>query len=337
MITTTQARTSIKNVVGESFLLNPSALITLFEIDVSELGLQTDVLSETEVQLEKNTVFRFHNNINLTTNSLFWRGNEYMAAPIQAVDFEVNVKGDIPIPKLSMTVSDENIPLMSVFKQKLLEIGDIAGAKVTRIRTYSRFVDAVNFLNSVPPKDFYPDPNAELPRDIYYIDRKSAENKNYIEYELAPAFETDGILLPGRIISENNCIFNYRGEGCLYEFNSRRDAIHGDGNLPTDAPPVANLLNERISLLITGAPFTDRGKYNFGGVYNIGDYVYIYSRGIKYYFVSTVNNNLVSPPNTSYWVADNCSKKILGCKLRWQNIGSGTLPFGGFPAVNRFQ
>jgi lambda family phage minor tail protein L len=337
-MTPQQANISIKNVVSESFSLNPSALITLFIIDMGDLGFDMGIISETELQLKKNTQFYFHNNINLTTNSIFWQGNEYIAAPIQATDFEMNIKGNSPVPKLSMTVSDEGIPLMSILKQRLLQFGsDIAGAKVTRIRTYARFLDAVNFVNNTPPQNFYPDPNAELPRDIYYIDRKSNENKNFIEYELASIFDMEGIKLPGRIVSEDNCMFLYRGEGCLYEYSARKDAIHQDGNLPQFAPPVANRLNEKISSLITGASFSDKGEYNLNQIYNRGEYVFIYNRGIKYYFVSSINNNGNIPPFEPEWIQDDCSKKMLGCVLRWQNVNSGTLPFGGFPSTNRFQ
>lgn len=333
-----QAQLSVKNVSAESFSLNPSALITLFEIDVSDLGFQMGIISETEVQLQSNTIFRFHNNTNLTTNSLFWQGNEFIAAPIQATDFEINIKGNTPTPKLSLSVSDEGIPLMTILKQRLLQFGnDIAGAKVTRIRTYARFLDVVNFVNNTPPQNFYPDPNGEFPRDVYYIDRKSQENKNFIEYELGSLFDVEGIKLPGRIVSEDNCMFLYRGEGCLYEYSQRQDPIHQNGLLPQFAPPVANNLNEKISDLVNGVSFSDKGQFNLNQIYNKGEFVFIYNRGIKYYFVSSINGNNSTPPNEPSWLADECSKKLLGCGLRWNNVGSGTLPFGGWPSTNRFK
>ena len=59
-------------------------------------------------------------------------------------------------------------------------------------------------------------------------------------------------------------------------------------------------------------------------------------------------------PNTNYWVADECSKDLTGCRLRWglyaqggvKNdplneqscaITPGKLPFGGFPAARKIQ
>jgi len=307
----TQANISSKNIISESFSLNPTALISLYIIDISELGFNIGAITQSEIDQGKNVIFRFHNNVNLTSNSIFWQGNEYLAIPIQADGFEINVRGSVPIPKLSMAVSDEGIPALSRLKERLIFMGDIVGAKVTRIRTYSKFLDAVNFVNGTPPRDFFPDPNSELTRDVYYIDRKSQENKNVIEYELAPLFEFEGISLPGRIVSADNCVAIYRGETCLYEYASRKDStIHGDGILPQLAPPVATSFDEPINTLITGVAFTDKGEYNLNQVYNKGDFIYIHHRGNKYYYVSKVDNNLIQPPDSNYWISDQCSKKI---------------------------
>jgi lambda family phage minor tail protein L len=332
------AQGSIKNITSELFSLSPSQLVTMFVIDISDLGFNLGVINQTEITQEKDTKFYFHNTVNLTTKSIFWQGKEYIAAPINADGFEMNVKGSTPTPRLSMTVSDEGIPYLTRLKDRIYEMGDIVGAKVTRIRTFARFLDENNFLGQVPPLNFFPDPNSELPRDVFFIDRKSNENKNIIEYELAPAFELDGIKLPGRLVSSNSCAFTYRGEGCLYEYSSRINSdIHGDGTLPVFAPPVATVDDERVTSLITGVAFTDKGEYNIGQNYSKGEFCYIVHRGIKYYFISKINNNATQPPDSSVWVSDECSKKIRGCKLRWNNIADGSLPFGGFVSCTRFR
>lgn len=336
-MSTAQAQVSSKNVASELISLNPSALIQLFEINVEDLGFNVGAISNTEVALGLNTIFRFHNNINLTSSSIFWQGNEYVAAPIIAEGFEMNLKGSPAVPKLTISVSDSGIPHLTILKQRIREMGDVVGAQVTRIRTFARFLDASNFFNQAPPVNFNPDPTQELPRDIYYIDKLALENKNQVQYELSPLFIVEGITLPGRIISQASCAWIYRGEGCLYEFSGRKTSVHGNGTLPASAPPVANALDQRFSTLVTGVPFTDRGQYNIGQSYNRGDYVYIQNRGINYYFVSQANNNNTVPPNQSGWVADECSKRLLGCKSRWDNIGSGISPYGAFPSVNRFQ
>ena len=44
-----------------------------------------------------------------------------------------------------------------------------------------------------PPKGFDPDPNAQFPPDVYFVDRKSAETANVLELELASPFDTQDL------------------------------------------------------------------------------------------------------------------------------------------------
>ena len=78
---------------------------------------------------------------------------------------------------------------------------------------------------------------------------------------------------------------------------------------------------------------------------------YIEKDKIKYYYVAKENlsldiNKKNPPPNTTYWMADQCSKSLNGCRLRWGSeakvsandcpIGYNKgLPFGGFPAARK--
>ena len=93
------------------------------------------------------------------------------------------------------------------------------------------------------------------------------------------------------------------------------------------------------------------------GGYEKGDWVYIIKDDIKYYFVCRQANGsnsqsdpAIPPPNSTYWVADECSKSLTGCRMRWgaglsKNKGAvpsdtsvlnkGTLPYGGFPAAKK--
>lgn len=68
------------------------------------------------------------------------------------------------------------------------------------------------------------DPTAALPDDIYYIDRKSSENKVLIEFELAANFDLAGVMLPKRTLIQNVCTWKYRGTECGYAGTSYFDA-----------------------------------------------------------------------------------------------------------------
>lgn len=346
MLTTGEAQINIKGAYAEAYSLSPSSLITMFEIDVGGLGFNQGIISSADVQNEYQTIFRFHNSIKLSSNSIVWRGKEYVAAPIEADGFEITSKGTLPTPKLRMTVSDDGIPYLTIFKNRILELGDIVGAKVTRIRTFYKYLDVENFKDGKYPDGFYPS-NTELPRDIFYIDRKSIENKNRIEYELATFFDIENVKLPGRLVISNSCGAKYRGHGCLYEYDVRRiPAEHGDigySTLPTYAPPVANDKNEKFSDLLSGIPLIDVGEYQ-PGTYQSGQSVYINRNNLNYYFICKGKDVETPPPNLRYWIPDSCSKQVAGCELRYGiggsasgNVTPGHLMGNMFISVNKFK
>ena len=61
----------------------------------------------------------------------------------------------------------------------------------------ARFLDAVNFPGGINPLGT-PDPTAEFPQEVYKIDRKSAENREVVQFELAAPTDLAGIRIPGR-------------------------------------------------------------------------------------------------------------------------------------------
>jgi lambda family phage minor tail protein L len=60
------------------------------------------------------------------------------------------------------------------------------------------------------------DPTAEFPRDVYYVDRKSGETSELVEFELAASLDLAGVALPRRQIIQNYCPWLYRGAECGY-------------------------------------------------------------------------------------------------------------------------
>ena len=47
-----------------------------------------------------------------------------------------------------------------------------------------------------------PDPTAEYPQEIYKIDRKSAENRAVVQFELAASFDLANIRIPLRVCTK---------------------------------------------------------------------------------------------------------------------------------------
>lgn len=179
--------------------VTPSAIIELFEI---ELNID---------QHGVNDIYRFHAGVNLSDGGeVVWAGNSYLRFPVEAEGFEYNGNGQLPRPKIRVS----NILGTITAVMAGLPSG-IEGAKVTRIRTLVRYLDAVNFPSSVNPYGD-PDPTAEFPREIYYIDRKSTETRDVIEFELAAAFDLAGVRAPKRQCIANICQWKYRSAECGY-------------------------------------------------------------------------------------------------------------------------
>ena len=181
----------VAKIASEVQLLNPTALITLYELDTTMIA--------------GGTVFHFHPDVNGVGEPIVWNSQEYVPFPILAEGFEWRSSGTMPRP----TVHVANVA--GLFGELLREMDDLVGAKLTRIRTFARYLDAVNFPDGNPLAD----PTAEMTRDVYYINRTVKEGV-LVEFELAALLEVHGIKLPRRLIAPNACPWKYRGPGCEY-------------------------------------------------------------------------------------------------------------------------
>ena len=172
-------------VFSEVQKINPSAIIELFT-----LQLDNSLHGAT-------TIYRFHSGSNLNANGeIVWAGNAYQRFPIEANGFAYQ-RGQIPRPKLVVSNALGTISAILLTVNQTTTGNDLTGSTVTRIRTMARFLDAVNFPGSSNPLGT-PDPTAEFKRQIYVIDRKAAENRDVVEFELAGAIDMAGVRAPKR-------------------------------------------------------------------------------------------------------------------------------------------
>ena len=164
---------------------NPSAIIELFS-----LQLDNNLHGAT-------TVYRFHAGSSLKDNGeIVWAGNSYQRFPVKAEGFAFQ-KGMLPRPTLTVSNALGTITAILAAVNATTAGNDLTGATVTRIRTLAKFLDAFNFPSNVNPYGT-PDPTAEFPQEIYKIDRKSTENRDVVQFELASVFDLAGIRAPNR-------------------------------------------------------------------------------------------------------------------------------------------
>ena len=187
-------------ITAEIRSLEPSAIVELFELDASSFGAG---------------ISRFHAGTNGLKQNVVWAGNTYTAYPVQASGFEWSGQGSLPRPRLTVANVTGAISLL------VIQYDDLLGAKLTRRRTLAKYLDAVNFTGGVNANA---DPTAAFADDVYYIDRKTLETRDTVEFELSAAFDVAGVQLPRRQIIQNVCPWVYRGAECSYTGGSYFDA-----------------------------------------------------------------------------------------------------------------
>jgi len=172
-------------VFSEVQKINPSAIIELFvlQLDTALHGA--------------NTIYRFHAGSNLNANGeIVFAGNSYLRFPIEATGFAYQ-RGQLPRPKLRVSNATGLISSILVSVNQVTAGNDLTGSTFTRIRTMARFLDAVNFPGNSNPLGT-PDPTAEFKRQIFIVDRKSTENREIVEFELAASTDMAGVRAPKR-------------------------------------------------------------------------------------------------------------------------------------------
>ena len=171
--------------------INPGAIVELFTLTLDS------------TLHGASTVYRFHNGANLNSNGkVVWNGNEYERFPIQCEGFEFTGRGTLPRPRISIS---NILGTITAIMQNVNEttIGnDLNGTKLVRIRTLVRFLDAVNFPGNTNPHGT-PDPTAEYPQEIYFLDRKISENRGVVQWEAISALDLVNVKLPKRIATRS--------------------------------------------------------------------------------------------------------------------------------------
>jgi lambda family phage minor tail protein L len=327
---------------------DPSVVIALYKIDLKDYGN-----------------YLFHAGENGYKNKIVFNSQNYDYYPIEVDGFEMHGDGRLPRPKLTFSNHKGNISM------KLPHFNDFINYKVTRIKTFVKYLDAVNFPNNINPHAD-PDPDASFAEDVFYVNQKIKEDDNVVEFELVSLLELENANIPARTMYSNACPWAYRGNtGCGYR-----------------GKPISDGKNKKFTtkgyngaMVGSETYFTEEesdskfGSNVAGGVYPDWASNNTYQKGdiVRIVFFSNdedlappaiyvcINDNVKSNPvlDRVNWVKDDCDKTLCGCRLRFSDdaveAGGGVrlhenkegsdnfwteseegLPFGGFPGIDPY-
>lgn len=232
--------------------VNPSSIIELFEL-------------ETFASIHGSAyTYRFHPGTNaLSTNgNIIWNSNVYSALPIEVDGFEYNGQGSLPRPTVRVSNLLGSITAILLDVNETTAGNDLTGAKFTRIRTLARYIDGANFTGGTNPYGT-PDTSAKFPDEIYYVTRKTSENRDVVEFELSAAFDLSGVRAPKRQCIANLCPWVYRSSECSY---TGTDYFDENDNPVTDSGD--DVCGKRLSSC--QVRFGENNQLPFGGFPGIG-------------------------------------------------------------------
>lgn len=191
--------------------LEPGNAIRLFEVDGTAFGV-SDILrfhAHSIPHTEAEILAAGGDESKLPAKSIWWQGEEFKAWPCQIEGIEASTSGSAAQPKLSVANLDGSITALCLHYDDLLQ------AKVSIHDTLAQYLDAKNFQSGNPSAD----PTQEK-LQVYYIDSKSAETNQIIEFTLSSPMDLQGLMIPTRQLHSlcSWCIRGkYRtGDGCDY-------------------------------------------------------------------------------------------------------------------------
>jgi lambda family phage minor tail protein L len=164
----------------------PGQLIDLFVVDFSTTSLAAPP-----------TNMYLYPGIKHNYGTLTFGGNDYIPFPMEITGFKKSSEGTLPRPV--MRISN----VTGFISQQMLAYNDFIGAKVSRYRTFAKYLDGE------PAADF-----SAKRVEIYFIEQKKTETKAVVELLLVSPVDIMGVRLPSRVMYANTCSWEYRGAEC---------------------------------------------------------------------------------------------------------------------------
>jgi lambda family phage minor tail protein L len=220
---------AVPNSVQEQIqLLEPSAVIELFQLHLTASVNGVDA------------VYYYHAGTNEIYGNIIFNSITYSAVPCQMDGFERTTTGTLPRPTFTIANANSAISILLASYNPL-------NAKIVRITTFKKFLDAVNFTSGT---NSTADPTAIAEGDdTWYIDRIASENMNAVQFELSTKMDLINVRLPRRQVLEH-CPWVFKGTECTYagadatcghKYSDCAEKFPGNTDLPFGGFPSARL------------------------------------------------------------------------------------------------
>lgn len=233
--------------------LEPGDEIRLFEIDGSAFNMG-DILYFHGYNIphtEAEILAAGGDESKLPAKSIWWQGTEYKAWPCELEGIESSTSGSDAQPTLRVGNINGSISALCLYYD------DLAQARVTIRETQKQYLDSRNFSE----ENSTADPTQEK-RHLYFIDTKSLETDELVEFTLSSPMDLQGVLIPTRQYHSlcTWCIRNkYRsGDGCDYA-----GTRYFDKNNKQVDDPSKDICNGTLSAC--KLRFGDNNELPFGG------------------------------------------------------------------------
>ena len=214
----------------------PGAYVEMFSLDTTSLGGSVMNFSQSAV-----------NNTGVTYQGVF-----YTPVDFDASGFEYNGVGGLPTPKIKIANTN------GVFQAIINSYGDLVGCPITRLRTFAQFLDGASRA----------DPNAYIGPDLFQVERKTAENPIYIEWELSASLDVQGAMIPKRMVIRDTCTWRYRAwNGTAFDYTKAQCPYTGATMYDNTDQVTTIAANDGCSRTVAGCKvhFGATGNLPYGG------------------------------------------------------------------------
>ena len=188
-----------------------------------------------------DTVYSYHAGTNEIYGDIVFNSITYSAVPCEMDGFKRTTTGTLPRP--TFTIANANSAISA-----LLSAYNPLNAKIVRIRTCKKFLDASNFSSG---SNATADPTAIFEADdIWYIDRIASENMNAVQFELSTKMDLLNVRLPRRQVLEHcpwvfktseECTYSGSDTTCGHKYSDCAEKFKGKTDLPFGGFPGARL------------------------------------------------------------------------------------------------